>query len=402
MSNVFTRILLRGDTKSNWETHNPVLSNREMGLDMTGMRFKVGNGVNRWTDLVYWGGGSGGMSYKGSWNASTNTPFIQSGTGSQGDYYIVTIPGSVKIDTIDSWGPGDWIIFNGAKWQKIDNSDQVLSVAGRMGNIVLNSGDVANDSGIPGAILTEALNNLNAPMVVASAKILYVDGTRGDLYTQVGTSARPFKSLTAAVAVAAADTTIKIAPGATYAGDILLPNGVCLEGYGGSKTVLTGNIVSGTWPFSLRYLQLMGDLVIQGSCSITDCFCAGSVVVAGAAVVQAINTHLVPASAVPALTMHSSGKFQAFLSTITSTAASVINQTDGQIVLNTCQVTGGSSAALWAPTGGLVTILNTQVLNSGSGAALDLNNSTAVVTSPNLLADALAKQQSAFCAVRCE
>lgn len=64
-----------------------------------------------------------GLTYLGGWNASSNTPTIVSGVGTNGDYYIVTTAGTTNIDGISSWGVGDWIIFNGTVWQKIDNSD---------------------------------------------------------------------------------------------------------------------------------------------------------------------------------------------------------------------------------------------------------------------------------------
>jgi cytoskeletal protein CcmA (bactofilin family) len=76
--------------------------------------------------------------YKGIWNASTNTPSLQSGTGSQGVYYVVDTPSDTRlIDGISDWQIKDWIIFNGTKWEKVDNTDQVTSVAGRQGPVTL-------------------------------------------------------------------------------------------------------------------------------------------------------------------------------------------------------------------------------------------------------------------------
>jgi hypothetical protein len=67
---------------------------------------------------------SGGLTYLGVWNANTNNPFIQSGVGTPGDYYIVDVAGTTTIDGISDWGVGDWIIFSSTNvWQKIDNSD---------------------------------------------------------------------------------------------------------------------------------------------------------------------------------------------------------------------------------------------------------------------------------------
>ena len=65
---------------------------------------------------------STGLTYLGTWDASTNTPTIVSSTGNNGEYYIVNVDGSTNIDGITDWKIGDWIIFNGGTWQKIDQS----------------------------------------------------------------------------------------------------------------------------------------------------------------------------------------------------------------------------------------------------------------------------------------
>ena len=70
----------------------------------------------------------GSVQYQGSWNASSNTPTITSGVGTQGHYYIVSVAGSTNIDGVSDWQVGDWIIFNGTTWDKIDNTDLVTSI----------------------------------------------------------------------------------------------------------------------------------------------------------------------------------------------------------------------------------------------------------------------------------
>ena len=78
----------------------------------------------------------GGMKYQGVWNATTNTPTLASGAGTQGYYYVVSVAGSTNLDGITDWVAGDWAVYNGAAWQKIDNTDQVSSVFGRTGAVV--------------------------------------------------------------------------------------------------------------------------------------------------------------------------------------------------------------------------------------------------------------------------
>lgn len=77
-----------------------------------------------------------GLDYKGAWNATTNSPTLASGTGTQGDYYVVGTAGTTTIDGINDWAIGDWIVYNGTVWQKIDNTDKVSSVAGLTGPIL--------------------------------------------------------------------------------------------------------------------------------------------------------------------------------------------------------------------------------------------------------------------------
>ena len=84
----------------------------------------------------------GGVSYQGSWNASTNTPMLTSSVGSKGYYYVVSVAGSTNLNGITDWLPGDWAIYSGTAWQKIDNTDSVASVNGYTGAVVLTYSDV--------------------------------------------------------------------------------------------------------------------------------------------------------------------------------------------------------------------------------------------------------------------
>lgn len=60
-----------------------------------------------------------GTSYRGTWDASTNSPTLTSSVGTQGYYYVVSTAGSTTLNGISSWAVGDWVIFNGTTWEKI-------------------------------------------------------------------------------------------------------------------------------------------------------------------------------------------------------------------------------------------------------------------------------------------
>jgi len=84
----------------------------------------------------------GDVSYQGTWNASTNTPTLTSSVGTKGYYYVVDVAGSTNLNGITDWKVGDWAIFNGTVWQKVDNTDAVTSVNGQVGTVVLTAADV--------------------------------------------------------------------------------------------------------------------------------------------------------------------------------------------------------------------------------------------------------------------
>ncbi len=84
----------------------------------------------------------GALSYQGTWNANTNTPTLTSSTGTKGYYYVVSVAGNTNLDGITDWLVGDWAVYNGTVWQKVDNTETVTSVNGQVGAVVLTASDV--------------------------------------------------------------------------------------------------------------------------------------------------------------------------------------------------------------------------------------------------------------------
>jgi hypothetical protein len=85
----------------------------------------------------------GDLNYQGTWNATTNTPTLTSSVGTKGYYYVVDVAGSTNLNGITDWNIGDWAIFNGSVWQKVDNTDAVTSVNGQVGTVVLTTTNIA-------------------------------------------------------------------------------------------------------------------------------------------------------------------------------------------------------------------------------------------------------------------
>jgi len=100
----------------------------------------------------------GALSYQGTWNASTNIPTLTTSVGTKGYYYVVNVAGSTNLNGITDWQVGDWAVYNGTAWQKIDNTDAVTSVNGYTGTVVLTAADVG---AVPytGATAAVDLNN---------------------------------------------------------------------------------------------------------------------------------------------------------------------------------------------------------------------------------------------------
>jgi hypothetical protein len=109
------------------------------------------------------------LDYQGTWNASTNTPTLASGVGTSGYYYIVSVAGSTTLDGISDWQPGDWLIFNGTVWQKIDQS---WATAGANNNIT-------SMTGITGGISSPDFIQFDTGATVTNAAgRLYWDATQ--------------------------------------------------------------------------------------------------------------------------------------------------------------------------------------------------------------------------------
>ncbi|MDH5581634.1 MAG: hypothetical protein OEY33_06990, partial [Bdellovibrionales bacterium] len=78
-----------------------------------------------------------GLNYKGAWNVNTMTPDLESlSTIKKGDYYVVNIGGSSDLlnpGAPEDWNPGDWAVYNGSFWERINNSGSVTDVNGISG-----------------------------------------------------------------------------------------------------------------------------------------------------------------------------------------------------------------------------------------------------------------------------
>ncbi|MES2555502.1 MAG: hypothetical protein V4604_05085 [Bacteroidota bacterium] len=89
---------------------------------------------------------TGSLHYQATWDADLNLPAIPTAVaGNLGWYYVVGTEGNTSVNGISDWKVGDWLISNGEAWQKIDNTDSVLSWNSRSGAVMPESGDYDTD-----------------------------------------------------------------------------------------------------------------------------------------------------------------------------------------------------------------------------------------------------------------
>lgn len=168
----------------------------------------------------------GDLNYQGTWNATTNTPTLTSSVGTKGYYYVVDVAGSTNLNGITDWNIGDWAIFNGTVWQKVDNTDAVTSVNGQVGTVVLTTTNIAEGT-------NEYFTTARARASVSAGTAISYDNTTG-----VITNSAP-------------DQTVSISDGTGIDVTGTYPNFTVTNTAPDQTVVLTGagtTVITGTYP----------------------------------------------------------------------------------------------------------------------------------------------------------
>ncbi|PYE31212.1 collagen triple helix repeat protein [Rhizobium sp. PP-WC-1G-195] len=122
-------------------------------------------------------------SYKGSWNANTNSPALTAGTGTNGDEYTVSVAGTSSITgTSTAFAVNDRLKFttNGNKWERLPNTNAVTSVAGKVGAVALVVGDI---TGLQNALDLKATSSALSQVAVSGNSDNLTQGTTNLLMT---------------------------------------------------------------------------------------------------------------------------------------------------------------------------------------------------------------------------
>ena len=111
------------------------------------------------------------VEYQGTLNASTGTPALVDGTGNTGDIYRVSVAGTRTFGTGTTLTlrVGDYVIYNGATWEKSATTDTVASVATL-------KGDVTGTALKSALSLDQVTNTSDANKPVSSATQAALDG----------------------------------------------------------------------------------------------------------------------------------------------------------------------------------------------------------------------------------
>lgn len=85
----------------------------------------------------------GNLQFQTLWDTENNNPQLPLVPTQKGQYWIVSNGGERFGLTFNT---GDWLVAGDGVWQKVDNSDAVTSVNGKIGNVILTSNDISHNN----------------------------------------------------------------------------------------------------------------------------------------------------------------------------------------------------------------------------------------------------------------
>jgi hypothetical protein len=188
----------------------------------------------------------GALNYKGTWNASTNTPTLASGVGTKGDYYVVSVAGSTALDGISNWGVGDLATYNGSVWQRVEGGADLngvnLSVSGTttLSGLTASTALALDASKNVVSVTNTGTNNnvlATSPTITTPRVVTSLNDTNGNEVLGITATGSAVNELTIANAATAANPVISATGSDTNIGITLTPKGT------GNAVLTSGNLV---------------------------------------------------------------------------------------------------------------------------------------------------------------
>ena len=114
------------------------------------------------------------MEYKGQWNAKTNTPTLADGTGTKGDFYIVSVSGTQNLGSGNvQCFENDRIIYDGSIWSRLSAGDvkTINNISPTNGNVALTGENIPVSPADPTLLSAPLTTERIADNAVTNAKI---------------------------------------------------------------------------------------------------------------------------------------------------------------------------------------------------------------------------------------
>jgi hypothetical protein len=228
----------------------------------------------------------GALSYQGTWNASTNTPTLTSSVGTKGYYYVVSVAGSTDLNGITDWQVGDWAVYNGSVWQKVDNTDAggdvvgpasatdnaITRFDGTTGKLIQNSVVTVSDTGaVTGFTTLSASTSVTTPIVQASnSGGLALKNSAGTTQMSVGAGGGDNMSINVSTNLNGTNSQIDISP--TGTGHVhIKPSGTgSIEIAPTSAGTMNNMVIGGTTPLAITGTTITATTFSGSGASLTS------------------------------------------------------------------------------------------------------------------------------------
>ena len=300
---------------------------------------------------------AGSLQYQGVWNASTNQPTLVSSQGTRGFYYYVNVAGTTNLNGITDWQVGDWAVFDGSVWEKVDNTDAVQSVNGQTGVVVLTAADVgavANSTYVLAGTGLSGGGQLTGNVTLNLANTSVSAGSYGDSSNLVTIVVDAQGRITSAtnVAIPASGTVTNVATGTGLTGGPITTTGTI--------SIANTTVTAGSYTYATVTVNAQGQITnaISGTAPVTSVTGTAPVVSSGGTT---------PAISMPAANATTDGY-------LTSTDWSTFNSKGSGSVTSIDTGTGLSGGPI--TTTGTISLANTAVTAGQYGNASTIGSFT--------------------------